>query len=239
LEFPVIIDILLLLIWLAITWCVASDGAFSAGITCIVVIVSGLLAMNFFEPVSEIGQSILTSFAWQYRWDVVALLGLFIMFVVGLRYALEWVAPLYHQMEGRTNEVGRWGFGLVTGYVVMAFLLTALHTAPFPREFIGFKPERSNLFDTLAPDRQWLGFTQYVSESLFATGPAPRAFDGPVADFIDGENANTVWPSFPIRYATRRQVFAEGTASLPSQQQQAAPAQPVNNPNSGASAVGL
>ena len=91
----------------------------------------------------------------------------------------------------------------------------------------------------LAPDRQWLGFTQYVSESMFVTGPAPRVFDGAVADFIDGENANTVWPSFPIRYATRRQVFAEGTFNLPSQQQQAAPAQPVNDPKSGAGAVGL
>jgi len=235
----VIIDILLLVIWLGVTWFVASDGAFNAGITCLTVIVSGLLAMNLFEPVSEIGQSILTGFTWQYRWDIVALLGLFTIFICILRYALEWVAPLYHQMGGRANEIGRWGFGLLTGYVMMAFLLTALHTAPLPREFIGFKPERSNLFDMLAPDRQWLGFTQYVSESLFVTGPAPRVFDGAVADFIDGENANTVWPSFPIRYATRRQVFAEGTFNLPSQQQQAAPAQPVNDPKSGAGAVGL
>lgn len=234
-----IIDILLLLVWLGVTWCVASDGAFNAGITCIIVVVSGLLAMNFFETVAKAGQSILTSITWQYRWDIVALLGLFIFFVVVLRYALEWVAPLYHQLEGRANEIGRWGFGLITGYVMTAFLLTALHTAPFPREFIDFKPERSNFFDALAPDRQWLGFTQYVSETIFATGTTPNIFDGPVADFIEQEGATTVWPSFPIRYATRRQVFAEGSFNLPSQRQQQAAPQPVNNPNSGAGSAGF
>lgn len=234
-----IIDIILLLIWLAVTWCVASDGAFNAGITCIIVIVSALLAMNLFEPAAEIGQSIFTNITWQYRWDIVALLGLFMVFTLALRYALEWVAPIYHQMEGRANEVGRWGFGLITGYIMMAFLLTALHTAPFPREFIDFKPERNNFFDTLAPDRQWLGFTQYASETVFATGPYPNIFDGPVADFVDQDAANTVWPSFPIRYATRRQVFAEGAFNLPSQQQPAQAPVPNTNPNAGAGSAGF
>jgi len=228
----VIIDIVLLLVWLGVTWCVASDGAFNAAITCVVVIVSGLLAMNFFEPLAEIMKSGNNLSPWDYRWDVIFLVGLFIVFVVVLRYALEWVAPRYHFMEGRANEAGRWGFGLLTGYVTIAFLLTALHTAPFPREFIDFKPERQNLFDTFAPDRQWLGFTQYVSETLFAQGGVPNVFDGPVEDFIEGEGNNTVWPSFPIRYATRRQVFAQGAFDLPAQQQEQRPSTPVPVSNS-------
>ena len=234
-----IIDIILLLIWLGVTWCVASDGAFNAGITCVTVVISGLMAMNLFEPVAQIGEKIITSPAWQYRWDITALLGLFIVFVVAIRYGLEWVAPLYHQMEGRANEIGRWGFGLLTGYVMMAFLLTAIHTAPFPREFIDFKPERSNFFDALAPDRQWLGFTQYVSETVFATAPAPRIFDGPVEDFVQENNFTTVWPSFPIRYATRRQLFDEGAFNLPSQQPQAAPPQPVPAQGGGSGSAGF
>ncbi|MFP6761984.1 MAG: CvpA family protein, partial [Planctomycetaceae bacterium] len=104
-----IIDIVLLLVWLGVTWCVASDGAFNAAITCVVVIISGLLAMNFFEPLAEMMKSSNNLSPWDYRWDIVCLLGLFIVFVVLLRYALEWCAPLYHMMEGRANEAGRWG----------------------------------------------------------------------------------------------------------------------------------
>ncbi len=67
---------------------------------------------------------------------------------------------------------------MATGYVVAAIILTSLHTAPLSREFMGFKPERSNLFDALAPDRQWLGFTQYVSEHVMRSGSNGPIFDG-------------------------------------------------------------
>jgi hypothetical protein len=87
----------------------------------------------------------------------------------------------------------------------MAILLTALHTAPLPRSFVGFSPERSNFFDSLAPDRQWLGFTQHVSEKVLNTG---RVFDGP--KFSMPGTDQEYWPSFPIRYATRREDIAAG-----------------------------
>ena len=97
----------------------------------------------------------------------------------------------------------------------MAFLLTALHTAPLSREFMGFKPERNNFFG-MAPDRQWLGFVQYVTEKPFAKiiGQDPdtkqliaHAFDGRYQLLGDKTAAypNTIWPSFPIRYAMRRE----------------------------------
>jgi hypothetical protein len=58
-----------------------------------------------------------------------------------------------------------------------------------------------------APDRRWLGFVQYVSEHVLYRG---RIFDGPVWD-VPGANPprTDVWPSFPIRYATRRADLAE------------------------------
>ena len=129
----------------------------------------------------------------------------------------------------------------------MAIVLTALHTAPLPREFIGFKPERKNLFGMVAPDRQWLGFTQFVSEGVLGRG-FPIGFDAPTADFIDDPNnkdRNTVWPSFPIRYAHRRQLFATGGFGMPmgAAQPAAAPAPPapvpVNPTTSGSGAAGF
>ncbi len=115
-------------------------------------------------------------------------------------------------MHEGLQQVCRWVLALLTGYVTMAFLLTALHTAALPREFIGFRPERKNLFDMVAPDRQWLGFTQYVSENVFQQGGVvPRIFDGTVAK-IPGQD-NDIWPSFPIRYATRRESLTTSSRS--------------------------
>jgi len=174
--------------------------------------------------------------AWSYRWDVIMLVGLFVGLVFGLRALMEKLSPRYIEMNGLAHDIGRWISGLIGGYVTMAFLLTALHTAPLQRNFMEFRPERANLFGIIAPDRQWLGFTQYASESLFASG---RIFDGPVSDFIDDQaddNRNTIWPSFPIRYASRREKFeAGGLIAAPT----VAPAESTIQQGSGSGAAGF
>ena len=64
--------------------------------------------------------------------------------------------------------------------------MTALHVAPLPREFMGFRPERKNLFDFAAPDRQWLALTQYVSETSLQKSYGPW-FDAPRFERIPGD----------------------------------------------------
>ncbi|MBI1314610.1 CvpA family protein [bacterium] len=232
-------DAILIIVWAIVTWCVAGEGAFGAALNCLIIILSGLLAMNLYEPAAGIGQSILGSAEWAYRWDVIALTGLFAAFVFGLRALFEKMTPRYFQMDGLGDDVGRWIFGALAGYITMAFLLTALHTAPLPRNFLGFTPERRNLFNIIAPDRQWLGFTQFVSENSLSRG-IPRIFDGPVEDFIEPRNnedhPNTVWPSFPVRYASRREVFAGTTQAVVPES--VAPPVP-SGPSSGAGAAGF
>lgn len=210
------IDLLLLAVLAVVTWCVASDGAWSAGLTFLSVLFAGLLAMNFFEPLANWMEGTFSSTPeWQMRWDYIALVGLFTALVFGLRFATEYIVPTYIQVPRPVHEAGRWICALGTGYVTMAFLLAALHTAPLPREFVGFKPERRNFFSAAAPDRQWLGFTQYVSEKSLGRGDYPRIFDGP--QFTLPNQTNNVWPSFPIRYASRREAFASGNMTQASQ----------------------
>jgi hypothetical protein len=230
-------DVILLVVWGIVTWCVAGEGGFGAAVSCLVIIISGLLAMNFFEPFAAFAQSkLISDGAWSYRWDLIMLVGLFGGLVFGLRALMEKLSPRYIEMNGLTHDIGRWSSGLIAGYVTMAFLLTALHTAPLQRNFMEFRPERANLFGIIAPDRQWLGFTQYASESLFASG---RIFDGPVSDFIDDQaddNRNTIWPSFPIRYASRREKFeAGGLIAVPT----VAPAGSTTRQGSGSGAAGF
>lgn len=216
------IDLILIAVVAGVTWCVASEGAWGSAFTLLSVIVSGLLAMSLFESVAGFLQNTLAgSYEWQHRWDVIALVGLFAGTVFSIRAATEQLMPVDLEVHGMVYDVTRWGCGFLTGYTTMAFLLTALHTAPLPREFLGFTPEperRSGPLGHLAPDFQWLGFTHYVTERAFrkngGTGPI---WDGPsfaVAPGARGEPGETkVWPSFPIRYASRRAQYF-GTAPL-------------------------
>lgn len=198
------IDVLLLLIVAGVAWCVASDGAWGAGLTFLSVLFGGLLAMNFFEPLATVLTNSMEGMGMY--WDFISLVGLFGVFTTLLRFGGEQISPIQIELDGPVYQGTRWTFSLLTGYVTMAILLTALHTAPLPREFLSFKPERDNFFNVLAPDRQWLGFTQHVSEKVLKTG---RVFDG---EYMR-PNASakfSYWSSFPIRYASLRDTYAKG-----------------------------
>jgi hypothetical protein len=184
-----IIDFLIVAVIALVTWCAASEGAVGAGTTFLSVLLAGLLAMNFFEPLADILDD--APFIGE-RADMVALLGLFGILLTLARLAAERLQPTFISMHGLAYDVSRWGFGFLTAYATAAILLTALHTAPLPREFWGFRPERHNLFDFAAPDRQWLGFVQYVTEKPFPRSQTvmdprfgelsvPRVFDGRTA----------------------------------------------------------
>jgi uncharacterized membrane protein YgcG len=164
--------------------------------------------MNFFEPLAAMLESQLPS--WRNRVDLIALVVLFGVFTTLIRVGTDHIAPTMIEIHPTAYQVIRWAFGLVTGYVTMAILLTALHTAPLQREFLGFKPERMNLFGSAAPDRQWLAFTQHVSEDVFRR-PHRRIFDGLLFD-LPGKRPPETTPlaTFAIRYASRRQRASGG-----------------------------
>jgi hypothetical protein len=211
------IEIACLVVIGIVAWMVAGEGIWGAAHTFLCTLLAGLMAMNFFEPTAEILQRFMPA---DYA-DVSALLGLFGVLTFGIRLGSEHLAPRYIQVIPALDTGGRWVFAALTGYLTMAIFLTALHTAPLPREFFGFKPERNNFF-TMAPDRQWLGFVQYISEKSLAK-PLFRDKDGVVVHRFDGRYEkvgdpgkpypNSVWPSFPIRYAQRRDRIDSGVAA--------------------------
>jgi hypothetical protein len=231
-----VIDILLLAIVGIVTFLVAQDGPWNAILTFFSVIFSGLLAMNFFEPLAMfLGKQIP---AVESRADFLSLVGLFAIFVFAMRLGLEQLTPSNLQLPEIVYKVGQWGFGLATGYVTMAILLTSLHTVPLPRTFLGFTPERPNFLGISKPDVQWLGFTQHVTERVFARRFTEngkvfyRNFDGMRIQFPNTSEP-TYLPTFILRYATRRQKLGGGgtvAAAPPIQAQPVRPGQPQMGP---------
>ncbi len=199
------IDLFLLAVVAVVTWCVAAEGAWGAALTFLSVFFAGLLAMNYFEPLAILLQSTLNlGPAWNNRWDFIAMMLLFIGFIFAFRIGTEQIMPNFIQVHPLAHDGVRWVAGAATGYLTMAILLTSLHTAPLPRNFLGFTPERNNFLGMSAPDRQWLGFVQYATEKSFRNGEYGQFFDGSTAIFADKQEV--VLPTFIIRYATRRSM---------------------------------
>ncbi len=197
------IDLILVAIIALVAWLVASEGAHGAGVTLVATLLSGLLATNFFEPLAAFLAG--TMPAYDHYMDLVAFLGLFAICVTILRVLAEQLLPTQLELYGTLYEPLRWGSAVGTGYIVMALVAVSLHLAPLGRDFLGFTPERKNLFG-MSPDRQWLGFSQYVSEKSLRCG---RVFDAPLYQ-APGTLEARVWSSFPIRYASRRAMLDAG-----------------------------
>ncbi|MDB5384672.1 MAG: hypothetical protein JWM11_318 [Planctomycetaceae bacterium] len=208
-----VIDILLLGIVGIVTWLLANEGPWTAILAFFSVVFAGLIAMNFFEPLAEmIGKP---KGSWlETRADFLALMGLFALFTFLLRLGLDNVAPTNIELPDIAYQAGRWLFAFGTGYVAMAVVLTAMHTAPLPRNFLGFKPERKNFLGVMSPDLQWLGFTQHVTEHIFGRRIrvqnqnnqmelSYRNFDG-LRVLFPGRPSSDYLPTFIIRYASRR-----------------------------------
>lgn len=201
------IDFAFLAILAVVTWCVASEGAWGAGIIFLSCVFAGLIAMNFFEPLAAMLQSSVPGGA--AYWDFIALAGLFAALVFGFRAAGEYLMPTYVEVHALLHNIIRWVLAIAAGYTVVAVLMTSLHTAPLPRSFFGFDSAPSHkTFFGLGPDIQWLALTQYVSERSLSAG---QPFDAVTAERIAGDRSSaTTFSSFPIRYAMRRSQLTSG-----------------------------
>ncbi|QDT65891.1 CvpA family protein [Calycomorphotria hydatis] len=213
-----IIDLILVAIFLGVTWCVASGGASEAAMTYFTVLFAGIISMNYFEPLAQFLDSM--SVQLKYRSDMIAMLLIFGGLVFGGRALSETLAPRFIHVHGYAHEAVRWLCASATGFVTIGVLLTALHTAPMPLAPLGFRPGGNNIFDAVAPDRYWLGFTQYITEKPFSRRRfingevSTHLFDGRTAadwgvpaDAVDRPPHQIVMPSFIIRYRDRRQML--------------------------------
>ena len=206
-----IFPIVLVAVWVAVTILASNDGAWGAGLICVSTLFAGLIAMNWFEPLAA---GVLDSLMPPEFADFTALMLLFAGSVTGMRFLADYLAPTNIELPALVYDIGRFGFAILAGFITMCFVCTAAHTAPIPRSAIGFSPEDKMFFGAFAPDRAWLGFTQWVSERTMGS---THVFDGPTYRGIpnaDPQFAGAMparWPSFIIRYAARRERYGRGS----------------------------
>jgi uncharacterized membrane protein required for colicin V production len=151
---------------LVIFFCVAfifNEGLWSAALAMINMLLAGIIAVNFFEPVANWLDGMFPSLT--YFWDFLSAWLVFAIALVVLRLATNYLSKHRARFKRPVDLAGGAFFALVTGYLMMGFIFFTLHLAPLGRNFLGFqKDPDSRMVFGLGPDRAWLGLMRNLSE---------------------------------------------------------------------------
>lgn len=162
---------LLFVILLACVGFLYPEGMWSNAIRLVNVIVSGLLATNFFEPLARLFESKIHA-SFMFFWDYLAFWALFAVSMIVLQLLTRTISEVKVRFLKLADMIGSGAFAAVAGYVMVCIVVTSMHLAPLGRTFFfdGFDPIQSK-FLGMHPDYQWLSFVNWLSRGPYATNP--------------------------------------------------------------------
>jgi hypothetical protein len=181
------------------------EGPLTGFAMCFNVLVAGLLAFNFFEPVADLLEPILAGTFLEGIEDALAMMLIFLPVLMLLRLAANSAAPTHMEYPPILYRGGAVVFGLVTGYLLSGFLVCVLQTLPLPQNFLTFEDYEPGkpLRKVLPPDLVWLAMMHRLSGASLTRGLDPDT-DQPIRFDRNG--------SFELRYSRYRRWGEDGTA---------------------------
>lgn len=187
---PWMIDAVIVLLILGITYALASEGAWGAALMFFNVLFGGLIAFNFYEPLAKQFIAWGMSGAWC---DFLSLMLIFLISVGILRACTDIFSPGMVRLPTPVYHLGRLIFGAGTAVVTMAILLCVLETAPVHRKIFGMIN-----YDTKTPfgmgwDRAWLAFVQRSSGNVFTNYNIEDQQSDPLFDTANAFDRNASW----------------------------------------------
>ena len=194
-------------IMLIVAYAYFREGLFTACTMAINVLLAGLVAFNFWEPLAALLDPMLAgSFVHGYE-DAVCLILLFSLTLGFLRVITNNLASSRVDFPDWLQSAGGILFGLFTGYLASGFLLCTLQTLPWHENFMLFEPKFETgpehlLRHVLPPDRVWLGLMHRAGAYAFSNGEDPKA--EPSSSDYDRSRTFDKYGSFEYRYARYR-----------------------------------
>lgn len=150
------------------------QGVLPAFVMLCNVLLSGLIAFNFFEPVAaELDPMLSDSFLHGYE-DSLCLMGLFCLSLVFLRWLTNALIHTTIEYTAALQQGGAVLFGMLTGYLVAGFLVCVAQTMPFDEHFMQFDARvdtqtgGAKIRHILPPDRVWLAMMHRASQTSLA-----------------------------------------------------------------------
>lgn len=164
----IMVDIILFLLTLGITYALMSEGLWGSALMFFNVLFAALIALNFYEPVAALmvdNLSFMANFA-----DMTALMLLFIIPLLLLRLTTETIAPAMVRFPTPVYHLGRVVFAAGAAVIAVGFIMLAFQTSPTQKQLVGsvdYKYE-PRFFLGERFDRDLLGFFQYTTGYTFA-----------------------------------------------------------------------
>ncbi|MEX2115042.1 MAG: CvpA family protein [Pirellulales bacterium] len=190
------INLLLLAIFIVVAALLYGAGLWSNTLNLVNVLTAGLVATNYFEPLSrwlDKQEPRLT-----FTYDFLALWLIFAVSFSVFRAITDYVSKVKVKFFKPVEVAGSALMAIWVSWALLCFATMTLHTAPLSRNFLlgGFqeRPE-SKMMYRLAPDRKWLAWVHRESQGSLSRLNDTVAFD-PRGDFI-------------LRYGNRRERFAQ------------------------------
>ncbi|MBN1912425.1 MAG: CvpA family protein [Pirellulales bacterium] len=166
------LSFLLLLIFLGVVASLYPEGMWGNAITLINVVTAGLVATNYFGPLSVwLDDMNDWTQSCTYLWDFLMLWAVFALTMIVLRILTDAISKVKVRFLKIADRIGSGFFACLVGLVMVCFTLFSLHTAPLARNFLweGFKPGEPMFFNFASPDEAWLPFCKYVSNNAYST----------------------------------------------------------------------
>ena len=160
------LNLLIVLIALGVGYALISEGLWGATLAFFNVLLSGMIAFNFYEPLTKL----LLKYAgdlYGYN-DVLCLMGLFLITFSLMRLLTDTMAPTMVRFPAPIYQLGRIVVGLAAGYLTACIILVMFYTAPAHKEFLTIYAYDSKPPFKMGFDRRWLALFQYATGRPFA-----------------------------------------------------------------------
>lgn len=185
-----IVNLVLLLVFITVTLLLAREGLWSAMLMFLNVLVAATVATAWFGVLTVSLEKLVPSYT--FLLDFLSMWGIFSIVLLALREITDRVSRTKVKFLRQIELCGAPIVALLSGWVMVAFTATSLHTAAVPRWLVQETPQ-ARMFFGLSPDRKWLSWMRNSS------------LDGPFA--WPGNNERAIFDKdadFILRYADRR-----------------------------------
>ena len=145
-------------------------GLFNACAMLVKVILAGLIAFDFFEPMADSIDPTLHGTFLAGCEDMIALTTLFGVSLLLMRLATNYLCPEMIAEHGHLQHLGAGVVGMITGYFVAGFLICVFETLPLDERFLDFQPREPSepaYRPIYPPDRIWLVFMRHAGAMPF------------------------------------------------------------------------
>lgn len=160
-----------LIVMLIVSYAFMVEGIFGAFTMFVNVIIAGLVAFNFWEPLAGYLEPNVFDTVLQGYEDALSLTAIFWLVLVLLRVATTQFAPAEIEVHPAAQRGGGALFGMLTGYLVSGFLLCVFQTLPWQVRFLSFEPDYQAEQVTrsyIPSDRVWLAMMSRAGSHGFA-----------------------------------------------------------------------